>query len=297
MNLIGHGTEREFLGRLLAGGELPHHAFLVSGPEGIGKSAFAGFFSAMLLDRDAESVSACQDFRRVAPSLSDEGKERAIPVDVVRDAGVFLSRFPAEAGRRVLLVESAERMNEAAQNALLKVLEEPNGTSVIVLVTSRPFLLLPTIRSRSFRIPLSLVPAETIRAGAEAEFGKEVCAKLRPFFYELGRPGVVLDALRDPKRFAGRTETLRSLFRLRELSAADRIALSERLSGSVPETVRLLEWLSSGLRATRVTDGSTPGNITETYRRLESLEDAIRDLRSGGANARLVLDRLFLTVF
>lgn len=297
MNLIGHGTERAFLGRLLSENGLPHHAFLVSGPEGVGKSVFGAVFSAMLLGIDAESVFSCQDFRHITPSLSDTGKEREIPVDSVREGGVFLSRFPAEAARRVLLVESAERMSEEAQNALLKALEEPNGTSVIVLVTSRPFLMLPTIRSRAFRIPLSLVPADTIRTGVEAEFGEKACAELAPFFYELGRPGVVIDALRDPKRFAARAETLRSLFRLRDLSATDRITLAERLSDSVPEAVRLLEWLSSGLRATRVTEEASPRRIAETYRTLEAVEEAIRALRSGSANARLVLDRLFLTVF
>jgi DNA polymerase-3 subunit delta' len=77
------------------------------------------------------------------------GKLRSeIVVTDVRDIAMFMARTPAEGGWRVVVVDCAEEMNRHAANALLKVLEEPPGRALLVLVSHAPGLLLPTIRSR-----------------------------------------------------------------------------------------------------------------------------------------------------
>ena len=102
------------------------------------------------------------------------GKGLFLVVDVVRH---FLiepaSNSPSLGRRRVFLIRDAERMNEGAQNALLKTLEEPLGDACLILVTSSAERLLPTIRSRCQRVPFDLLPPdyveEQLQALAEVE--------------------------------------------------------------------------------------------------------------------------------
>lgn len=291
--IIGHERERTLLRTLVSDSRLPHHAFLISGPESIGKSLVAAEFAAALLGIEPEKLTSSQDFRRIAPKMKKSGQEAAIPIESVRDAGVFLSRFPAESGRRVLLIESADRMSDGAQNAILKTLEEPNDTSVLILTSARPGGIRETLRSRSFPVACSLVPEERIREGVEASFDAAARDTIEPFFYSLGRPGIIVSALEDPDHFASRRDMLRSLITLSKATPFERIALAEKLADSVPEALRLLEWWASGLRAMK-RDEADPRQIRATYRLLEAIEETSRLLRSTNANARLLLDKLFL---
>lgn len=292
--IIGHERERRFLRKLASGSRLPHHAFLFTGPESVGKSLVAEEFAAGLLGVPSERLGGSQDFRRIEPTpKKKKGRESSIPIESVREAGVFLSRFPAESVRRVMLIESADRMSDGAQNALLKTLEEPNDTSVLLLISSRPGGVRETIRSRSLPIVCSLVPEDHIREGVESRFDAEERGGVEPFFYSLGRPGIVIEAIENPERFASRRDVLRSLFTLAKLSPGDRIALAEKLAESVPETLRLFEWWVSGMRSMKRKE-TDPRQIRATYALIEEIEEVSRILRSTNANTRLLLDRLFL---
>lgn len=133
------------------------HALLITGPQGIGKRAFAEALAARCLGagvRTPRDLAANPDFR--AMGLTDGGKQ--IVVDQVRELGSFVSLTAVGGGYRFVLVEPAEAMNINAQNALLKTLEEPPPSAVIVLVSALPGRLLPTIRSRCQRIVLQPPP-------------------------------------------------------------------------------------------------------------------------------------------
>ena len=166
--------------RLLAaarGGRLPH-ALLFEGPSGIGKFEAARWFASGVLcargpDRPCGECGPCKRVRSGGaagnhPDLLvvdplEEGEER-IRVhriahrsdgeadDSERCVEAFLDLRPLEGHWRVVLVRESHRMNAAAQNALLKTLEEPRAGTVLVLESSRVELLLPTIRSRCVRI-------------------------------------------------------------------------------------------------------------------------------------------------
>jgi DNA polymerase-3 subunit delta' len=85
-----------------------------------------------------------------------------IKIDQVRDAQAGLSLKPFEGRMKVLIVDSAEAMNDAAQNAFLKTLEEPPGESLIILITSMPQSLLPTIRSRCQELKFQPLPRQVL---------------------------------------------------------------------------------------------------------------------------------------
>ena len=294
MDIIGHDSIRRKLAGIASVGVLPHQAFFFSGPEGVGKASVAREFAGRLLGGDGDDPAGEQDFLFLQPE-DGEHREKKIPVEAIRDAGVFLSRFPIKAKRRVVLIDRAEFLSEQAQNALLKMFEEPNGSSAIILVASRSGNIRDTVLSRSFRVSFPLVPEETIRTDVMRRFGETSVGSLEPFFFALGRPGIVVSALVDPAAFTARREALRSLFRLSTLPLHERLRISEKLSGDIRETITLFEWWATGLRALRK-DEMHVKRLERYYAFLEMIEESIRELRDTNANARLLIDRLFLSI-
>ncbi len=168
--LVGHGAAEAALLGALRGGRV-HHAWLLTGPDGIGKATLAFRFARRLLaGGPADSLALEPDhpvFRRVAAGTHadlltverawDEKRKRLrgeITVENVRGVADFLRLTPAEGGWRVVVLDGAEHLNRNAANALLKVLEEPPQRAVLLLACAQPGRLLPTIRSRCRRLPL-----------------------------------------------------------------------------------------------------------------------------------------------
>ncbi|MFQ5953447.1 MAG: DNA polymerase III subunit delta' [Kiloniellales bacterium] len=176
-SLLGHEAAERRLLDAWACGRLPH-AWLLTGPRGIGKATLAYRLARFLLRNagKAESIRPPQGlavdpedpvFRRVASgghadlvtverAWDDKrGRRRGeIVVDDIRGVGAFLRLTPAEAGWRVVVVDSADEMNPNAANALLKCLEEPTERAVLLLISHAPGRLLATIRSRCRRLTL-----------------------------------------------------------------------------------------------------------------------------------------------
>ncbi len=169
--LVGHAAaEATLLGALR--GRRMHHAWLITGPEGVGKATLAFRFARRVLAGVPANDSLALDpadpvFRRAMAGGhadlftlqrtpgSDRKKLRAeIVVDDVREVGAFLRLTPAEGGWRVVVVDRADELNRNAANALLKVLEEPPPRALLLLVCAAPGRLPVTIRSRCRRLPL-----------------------------------------------------------------------------------------------------------------------------------------------
>jgi DNA polymerase-3 subunit delta' len=178
--LLGHeAAERTLLDAMHLG--RMHHAWLITGPEGIGKATLAFRFARRLLagqtggERDGEGgpVSLALDpahpvFRRVVAGghadlvtiervINEKTKrlKRDIAVDDIRKINGFMALTPAEGGWRVAIVDGAEDLNQASGNALLKILEEPPSRAILILVCSTPGRLPATIRSRCRRLCLA----------------------------------------------------------------------------------------------------------------------------------------------
>jgi DNA polymerase-3 subunit delta' len=140
------------------GDRLPH-ALLFSGSQGVGKRKLAIRLAHSLLCQtpkdNGDPCGQCQACGLIAadthPDLllvepEEEGK--AIPVDRIRAVGEFLALKGQYGGRQIVIIQPAEAMNRFAANSLLKTLEEPSADALLILVTSQPSQLLPTIRSR-----------------------------------------------------------------------------------------------------------------------------------------------------
>ena len=177
--LLGHAAAEAMLAEAMRSGRM-HHAWLLTGPEGVGKATLAFRFARRLLAGTPEGASLALDerntvFRRVAAGSHadlltierawDAKKKRLrgeIVVDDVRRVADFLHLTPAEGGWRVVVVDGAEDLNRNAANALLKVLEEPPARAILLLVCSAAGRLLPTIRSRCRRLRLDTLDDATL---------------------------------------------------------------------------------------------------------------------------------------
>lgn len=190
------------------GGRAPH-AVLITGIAGTGKRTLARLLACALLcvGEGQRPCMQCKGCRRVlagthpdllTPSCTD--KDRTIKVDHLREVLRALS-FHALEGRRVILLENAQRMTVQAQNALLKSLEEPDGETHFILTASGETGILPTVRSRCRVVrmppwPRERLEAELLARQADADKAREIAALCG------GSLGAALDMLQNPAFFA-----------------------------------------------------------------------------------------------
>ena len=190
-DLHGLGAAEETLVRAFRSGRLPH-AWLITGPRGIGKATLAYRCARFILAQGGEEQGSGlfgaeptpgslhldpthPVFRRVASGGHadlrvlvrgvDEktGKPRSeIPVRDVRRLGDFLHMTASEGGWRTVIVDPVDELNRSAANALLKVLEEPAANVLLLLVCHAPGTVPATIRSRCCHLPLSPLPEAVV---------------------------------------------------------------------------------------------------------------------------------------
>lgn len=164
-----HKTQWAIVASALQRQALPH-ALLVQGPEGVGKAVFVQQLARSLVCQQREmtqdmvrACGQCTSCRQHAESeahadiyrLSPEEGERDIKIDAARAAAAFVGLAPHYGGYKLLVINPADKLNGNAANALLKTLEEPPKHTLLILLSARPSLLMPTIRSRCMQIRFS----------------------------------------------------------------------------------------------------------------------------------------------
>ena len=174
--LLGNEQLKKDLSASLSRGNISH-CYLISGPEGSGKRTLAKLLAAAILCRGSDKPClTCQPCRKVLDGnhpdfiTVDDEEHKTVTVRVVREARADIYVMPNEAEHKIYLFPRAQDMGIEGQNALLKVLEEPPGYVVFILLADNPEKLLPTVRSRCRELKMGSLPADLLTQQLAREF-------------------------------------------------------------------------------------------------------------------------------
>lgn len=292
MKFIGNQKVTNLLRKSLEHGNT-NHAYLFSGPERVGKFTLAKMFAESLiagkslsLETDMSDKNAMLDLLIVLPEISKKNnvvKQRDISVEAIREAKKSLSLFPYRGKFKVLVVDDAHKMNAASQNALLKILEEPNPTSIIILVAHEVGKILPTIKSRVQTINFALVGDDDMESFFEGEIVS----------FSAGRPGLARLLEKNENELAMRREAREQMGKLASGSLSEKLEMAEDLSKDIVRTIEKLNtWIWEMRR--KVSEGTDAADRKEAYFKIEKIVKAMDVLKSTNASSRVVLEALFL---
>ena len=298
---------REAIAGAHAADRLPH-ALLIQGIPGLGKQALAEWIARYALcDRAMEEAcGTCPSCTLYAshnhPDLIRVGIEedkKQIAVDSVREMIAALTLKSYRGKRKVAIVHPADGLNVNGANALLKTLEEPSGSALLILVAVRPEKLPATIASRCQRVKIHAPDPAVARTWLEAQNADTDWTM--PLRLTAGAPLAAL-ALADVPQVA---EEMAELPQLLGRGDADIPALAERCQKHYPaERLRCLEyWVSEriryGLTAEPMATGPSPEvrrrHIQGLYRLLDEVRRA-RLLLSSNAAVALLFEQLFVSI-
>ncbi len=228
--------------RSLVKSERLAHAYLFFGPEGVGKKLFA-----LSLANFLENPPASGDFNydEARPPifgdavLIEPNEGKTIGIDEARRVKEFLHMKPNKSLKRTVIIDEAEFLTTEAQNALLKITEEPPDSSLLILIVRNPEVLMPTIGSRLQKIYFSSLPEREVVVWLvnEHSVSKTEAEKLAKESF--GSPGLAFKMLKDEKFQA--TSKLAEKF-LKTSSAGRKDFLKELLE---PEEFNMLSFLDA----------------------------------------------------
>lgn len=241
--LHGHDAVLHALRSGLSDGRL-HHAYLFTGPAHVGKTTLAvQLAQAVNCDSDDPPCGTCLSCLRIAAGEhadvrtlginadAEEGPRTVIGIDAVRDDLIASAHLlPYEGRARVYMVQGADRLSTDAANALLKILEEPPPSVLILLLSDDPDGVLPTVRSRCQTLDMRPLPRTEVAAILQSEHGvseqqADVVARLAR-----GCLGWAIAATNDQSLLAGVHQQLERIVEVVEGPLEGRLSYAEELA-------------------------------------------------------------------
>jgi len=257
-NIVGHEHAIDLLRRTLAAQQV-RHAYLLTGPDQIGKTLLARLFAQTLLCTSGPDpqvapqvpCNTCLACRKVLhgnhPDLHiicKAADKQFILIEQVRALQSDSSRKTLEGRRNIFIIENAEEMNTQAANCLLKTLEEPETDVVLLLTVSDPGLLLPTILSRVQHISMHLLTSSQIKTALEQQWEVEPDEAALIAALAAGRMGWAIQAVEDEDVLLERKAQLETLAKLPGVSKVQRFEIAQKLSADTDKARIVLElWL------------------------------------------------------
>jgi DNA polymerase-3 subunit delta' len=272
-----------------------HHAWLLTGPEGVGKAAFAWRAAARLLgasrfDPPAEdpawrlmAASSHPDFIVLEREEERGALRKGISVDQARRLPAFFAKAPAIAPYRVAIIDAADDLNPNAANAVLKTLEEPSARGVLFLVSHAPGRLLPTIRSRCRRLAFPPWPEAAVAEFLSAQGKDPALAALAE-----GSPGRALRlAEQGGVGAAAEVDALVEARGSARLQAAQAMADSFRGEPGRVRFAMVMDRLAAAARRRAVMgeNGAAGDAWARAWERLGALQSAVEGLNLDRADA------------
>lgn len=212
---------------LLAFAQEAPQGLLIIAPQGMGKLTVAKAWAALLTAPHLVMV--------IGPD-----EKGTIPIETIRL--LYQRTRSKQPGRQVIIIDHAEAMGAEAQNALLKLLEEPREGVTFVLTAPHSQSLLPTIQSRLQTTTLLPVSSATLSAFAANQADAQTLAQM--LFVAAGRPGVLVTLLQNPQAFATHKQIMQQAKQLLNASAYERLSHVPELSKDRAQTIAVLEAMS-----------------------------------------------------
>lgn len=254
-NLIGHDWAVQLLRGHILNNSL-RHAYLITGPRGVGKANLAiRFIQTLTCPEGGSSGNPCLvcptckrvdrlEFPDLFPiSVGEDSKQ--IKIDQIRELIHSLSLSPYEADRRFGLLLDFEKANLSAQNSLLKTLEEPPGSVILVLTSITSDSLLETITSRCEEIKLNTVPLDVTSRGLQALHN--IPPQEAQFLAHIsgGKPEIALAMHADPDILERRGTLFNEHLEILAGNSVKRFAYADQISKDPRKTKELLDiWIS-----------------------------------------------------
>ena len=169
-DFIGNKSVRALLHQSVQRNSLSH-AYIFAGPDGVGKKRLALALTKSLLCRNRPEglnpCGTCSSCRKIDAEEHPDvqvirPEKKVFKIDQIRQLIQDICFQPIEGAWRVFILDDADRMNEQASNSLLKTMEEPPSNSLLILVTSNLYILLPTIQSRGQILKFNPIPSKEI---------------------------------------------------------------------------------------------------------------------------------------
>jgi DNA polymerase-3 subunit delta' len=324
--IVGHEWAVQLLVGAIRHGRVGH-AYLITGPEQIGKTTLARTFAqalnceAPIGQRPCGQCRACTliaadrhpDVRLLLPEISGRGK-LTIKIEPIRELQQALALSAHEARMKVAILKRFDAAGANAANAFLKTLEEPPANVVLLLTANNADTLLPTITSRCRTVALRPLPAALVEESLMTRWRVKVDEAHLLAQLADGRLGWAVQASRDPALLEARMAQLKMLKEAMAGNRVARFALAEKLAAkpeTLPELLKtwLTWWRDAGLLAYSQGKIGAISNLDEQERlrhlaqscsreqlliALCQTETAVRQLEQN-ANGRLVLENLLLS--
>ena len=242
--IVGHLDQLEQLSKAVSSKRVPN-AYLFSGPKGVGKrlvsERFMQMVSCLSPNEKNEPCFQCRGCKKTVDRnhpdqfiVEPDGEK--IKIGQIRALQSQLQFHPLESSRKVAIIDDADRMNEAAANSLLKILEEPPELTHFILITSLPNALLPTIRSRCQHLPFNPLNDEELANYLSLNEGIPTKEAMRIARFSGGSMGVAISIdTQFVDDILGRFTTI-----MHKASTADIIETSQIWANEDPDRIRLL---------------------------------------------------------
>ncbi|MFZ1301394.1 MAG: AAA family ATPase [Candidatus Microsaccharimonas sp.] len=248
-------------------------SLLLTGAEGIGLTAAAQFIVA----------NSKAQVTTVLPEKDEKVdlEKGSITVDSIRR--LYAQTKTIEPNGRIIIIDFAERMAKPAQNAFLKLLEEPGEGTHFILLTHQPGLLLPTILSRVQRVDMRLISKEESRSLLDALKVHDERQRAQLLFIASGLPAELTRLVKDATYFEQRVAVIKDAREFVIGNAYSRLLLAKKYKDDRNQTLVMLSDAMRLLQKTLVDGGSEDTVLTIT--KLEEVYGRIQ----GNANIRLQL--------
>jgi DNA polymerase-3 subunit delta' len=315
--LLGHESVKAGL-RASHQNQRVSHAYLFGGPAGVGKTlmatAFAQLVNCKALVENADACGKCHACRLIAEErhpdqIKLEPDGQFIKIGGVREMNNVVRFKPIEANYRVITIHDADRLHPAAANALLKTLEEPAQRNLFLLLSSRPNVVLATIRSRCQLVWFNHLSTETVMQWLTET--AQVDSKTALEIATMSRGSIsVAQQLTEPDAVAHRQHWLEVLENAPSMDSGELLGLAEKMAQDTQCLRDVLDTFVLGLRDRLLNAAEAPRQMIAFGDRFESqgergVQSSLNCLRlvseaeraiERNVNSRLIAENLLLSM-